>query len=68
MNNIASYENPSSGSLHGPLETQVAALFRGRNIAAAAAAAREAEQREARAEVAGIKAALEQAERKLGHA
>ena len=66
MNNIASYENPSSGSMHGPIEMQVSALFRGKSVAAASAAAREVEQREAQAKIASLKKQLEEAEGALG--
>ena len=66
VNNIASYENPSSGSLHGPVEMQVSALFRGKSVAAAAAIAREVEEREVQSEVARLKKQLGEAEGKLG--
>ena len=66
VNTIASYENPSSGSLHGPIEMQVSALFRGDSVGAAAAIARAVLQREARAEVAMLTKQLEEAKGKLG--
>ena len=66
VNNIANYEHPSSGSMHGPIEMQVAALFRGKSVAAASAIAREVEARETQAEVASLKKQLEEAEGKLG--
>ena len=65
VNNIADYENPSSGQLHSPVEMQVAALFRGKGVAAAAAIARSVEQRESHEEVARLETELERAKRNL---
>jgi hypothetical protein len=65
VNNIADYENPSSGQLHSPVEMQVAALFRGKGVVAAAAIARAVEQRESREEIARLEAELGRARRDL---
>lgn len=66
VNTISSYDNPSSGSIHGPVEMQISALFRGKNIAEATEIARDVENREAQAEVARLKKRLEEVERELG--